>query len=231
MSTERAPAKLNLVLRVGPRRHDGLHELCSLFASLELADELTIEPAPDGGDRVDCPGVEGENLAARALQAYRAAAGADGQPHPLAVTVDKRVPVAAGLGGGSADAAAVLRAADVLSLRPMGHERLRAIAAGLGSDVPSQVEPQHALVTGTGEGVEPLDLPALELVLVPSTEGLSTADVYAEHDRLGRGRAALEPAPPAPDHVGDRSFEHVVQLDVRVPMRLVHQPRRPSARD
>jgi 4-diphosphocytidyl-2-C-methyl-D-erythritol kinase len=175
--TEIAPAKVNLVLRVGPPREDGMHALASLFASVGLADELTIEEADR--DEVICPGVEGENLAARALAAFRAAGG---DPPPLRVTIDKRIPVAAGLGGGSADAAAVLRAAERLS--PIGEAALRDVAAGLGSDVPSQLRPGHAIVTGTGERVEPVGLPAMAMVLVPASEGLSTAAVYAELDRL-----------------------------------------------
>jgi 4-diphosphocytidyl-2-C-methyl-D-erythritol kinase len=168
-----------------------MHELCSLFGSLDLADTVTAEPAKR--DSVRCPGVEGENLAARALAAYRAA-GPEGALPPLAVTIEKRVPVAAGLGGGSADAAAVLRAADRLAPSPLGPDRLRSVAAAVGADVPSQVEPRHAVVTGMGEVVEPVALPALELVLVPSRRGLSTAAVYAELDRLGGGRGNLEPA-------------------------------------
>lgn len=191
MIAERAPAKVNLVLRVAAPRADGMHELCSLFASLELSDDVTAEPAET--DSVHCPGVDGPNLAARALAAYRAAAPESGVP-PLAVKIDKHVPVAAGLGGGSADAAAILRAADRLAGTPLGADRLREIAAQVGSDVPSQVDPRHAVVTGTGQGVEPVALPPLELALVPSEPGLATAAVYAEHDRLGGGRTDLRPA-------------------------------------
>jgi 4-diphosphocytidyl-2-C-methyl-D-erythritol kinase len=185
-----APAKVNLLLHVAPPRTDGLHPLCSLFASIDLADELRVEPAE--ADEVRCPGVEGPNLAERALAAYRDAAGAEAPP-PLRVTIEKRIPVAAGLGGGSADAAAVLRALDERSPRPLGADALRAIAARLGADVPSQVEPRHALVTGAGEHLEPVGLPPMALVLVPQAEGLSTAAVYAEADRIGATRPSLDP--------------------------------------
>jgi 4-diphosphocytidyl-2-C-methyl-D-erythritol kinase len=189
---ERAPAKLNLVLHVGAPR-GGMHPLCSLFASLELADELEVRPLPPGSeDAVLCPGVEGLNLAAAALAAFRARAGA---LPPLEVRIRKCIPVAGGLGGGSADAAAALRAADRIAGEPLAAAELRALAAQLGSDVPSQVEPRHWLVTGTGEGLEPVELPALEAVLVPAAEGLGTAGVYAELDRLGGWRAPLDPAP------------------------------------
>lgn len=204
MTRETAPAKVNLVLHVGPRRADGLHEICSLFASLELADELLVESldgVPEatardseaaGPDRIVCPGVAGPNLTAAALAAFRAAAG---ELPPLEVTIDKRIPVAAGLGGGSADAAAALRAANHLAGHPLDVRALHAIARELGADVPSQLEPRHALVTGAGEHVEPVDLPDMTLVLVPSHEGLSTKDVYAEADRLPTTRARLDPEP------------------------------------
>jgi 4-diphosphocytidyl-2-C-methyl-D-erythritol kinase len=191
---ERAHAKVNLLLHVGRRRDDGLHELCSLFASIGLADEVCVEPAEH--DALVCPGVEGPNLASRALEAFRAAAAA--KPGgvalpPLRIEIEKRIPVAAGLGGGSADAAAVLRAANRLAGEPLTSAELRTLGAALGADVPSQVEPRHALVAGAGERVEPIALPALALVLVPAAEGLSTAAVYAEADRLPSTRARLDP--------------------------------------
>jgi 4-diphosphocytidyl-2-C-methyl-D-erythritol kinase len=188
---DRAFAKVNLVLHVGPRREDGLHELCSLLASIELADELRISPAAGGRDAVRCPGVEGENLVARALAAFRERTGP--QLGPLDVEVDKRIPVAAGLGGGSADAAAALRAANELAGRPLDVDGLRAVGAELGADVASQIAPGPALVGGAGERVEAVSLPAMWLVLLPSPRGLSTARVYAELDRLGGARRGLDP--------------------------------------
>lgn len=185
--TERAPAKVNLALHVGPRRGDGLHFLSSLFASIDLHDEVTLEPADV--DEVVCPGVDGHNLAAQALGAFRAAAPDAALP-PMRIEIAKRIPVAAGLGGGSADAAAVLRAANAIAGSPLDDAGLRAVAVQLGSDVPSQVRPAHALVSGTGELLEPLDLPAMTLVLMPAWPGLSTAAVYTELDRL-RARGAV----------------------------------------
>jgi len=173
-----APAKLNLCLYLGGRREDGLHGLCSLFEPLALADLIEVSPAPR--DEVVCPGVEGENLAAKALAALRER----GWGHePLRVEIEKRVPVAAGLGGGSGDAAAVLRlaAGEVADLPRL--------AAELGADVPSQLRPALALVQGAGERVEPLPEPAEHAaVLLPGGGGLSTAAVFAEADRLGLGR-------------------------------------------
>lgn len=177
-----APAKLNLCLYLGPARGDGLHELCSLFEPLALVDPIEVAEAER--DEVLCAGVAGENLAARALAALRAR-GWEGPP--LRIEIEKRIPVAAGLGGGSADAAAVLRLA--------GGEvaDLAEIAAELGADVPSQLTPALALVQGAGEKVERLPDPEPHaVVLLPGGGGLSTAAVFAEADRLGLGRSAAE---------------------------------------
>jgi 4-diphosphocytidyl-2-C-methyl-D-erythritol kinase len=190
---ELAYAKLNLVLHVGPPRDDGMHPVCSLVASIDLADEVMAEPKESGADTVDCEGVPGDNLVAQALSEFRSRAGKE--LPPLAITIRKRVPVAAGLGGGSADAAAALRIANELAGRPLGRAELVRIAADLGSDVPSQLDPRHALVQGAGERIEPVSLPPLAAVLMPDEEGLSTAAVYAELDRLAGAREALDPAP------------------------------------
>ncbi|HEV2857892.1 MAG TPA: hypothetical protein VGW80_05755 [Solirubrobacterales bacterium] len=177
-----APAKLNLCLYLGPRREDGLHELCSLFEPLALADLIEVSPAER--DEVVCPGVAGENLAARALAALRERGW---EREPLRVEIEKRVPVAAGLGGGSGDAAAVLR------LAAGEVDGLPQLAAELGADVPSQLRPSLALVRGAGERVEPLPAPAEHAaVLLPGGGGLSTAEVFAEADRLGLGRSGVE---------------------------------------
>jgi 4-diphosphocytidyl-2-C-methyl-D-erythritol kinase len=179
-----APAKLNLCLYVGPKRDDGLHEIRSLFEPLELADELKLSEAK--ADEVICEGIDGPDLTEKALAALREN-GWDGPP--LRIEVTKRVPVAAGLGGGSADAAAVLRLA-------RGRvEGLRAIAAEIGADVPSQLQPRACLVAGAGEVIEPAPPPAEHgVVLIPQPKGLATAEVYAEADRLGtpRGDGELE---------------------------------------
>jgi 4-diphosphocytidyl-2-C-methyl-D-erythritol kinase len=177
-----APAKLNLCLFLGRTREDSLHELCSLFEPLALADLIELSEAE--ADEVRCPMVAGENLAARALAALREAGW---ERAPLRVEIEKRVPVAAGLGGGSADAAAVLRlaAGEVADLPRL--------AAELGADVPSQLRPSLALVRGAGERVEPLPEPVPHaVVLLPGGGGLATAEVFAEADRLGLGRDAEE---------------------------------------
>jgi 4-diphosphocytidyl-2-C-methyl-D-erythritol kinase len=197
--TASAPAKVNLVLHVGAARADGLHELCSLIASIELSDTLTVETLPpasggegtttDRRDEVECPGVEGPNLVEEALASFRRAA--PGLLPPLHVRIEKRIPVAAGLGGGSADAAAALRAANQMAGEPLDADALRRVAVTVGSDVPGQVEPRHALVAGIGDQVEAVELPAMTLVLVPAAGGLSSAEVYAEADRIGATRKDL----------------------------------------
>jgi 4-diphosphocytidyl-2-C-methyl-D-erythritol kinase len=189
---ERAFAKLNLILHVGAPRADGLHPLCSIFASLDLTDVVEVEVARSGPDSVDCPGVPGPNLAEAALLAFRSRAPS---LPPLKVTIEKRIPVAAGLGGGSADAAAVLRCANRLCERPLSSDALHEVAVGLGSDVPSQVEPGHALVQGVGEVLERVELPRLGVVLAPQLEGLSTSEVYAQLDRMAGWRERLDPQP------------------------------------
>jgi 4-diphosphocytidyl-2-C-methyl-D-erythritol kinase len=173
-----APAKLNLCLFLGPRHDDGLHSLCSLFEPLALAD--LIEVAESERDEVICPGVEGDNLAAGALAALRNS----GWAHPpLRIEIAKRIPVAAGLGGGSADAAAVLR------LGRGEVAELEELAMRLGADVPSQLVPALSLVRGAGESIERLPDPAPHAaVLLPGGGGLSTGAVFAEADRLGLGR-------------------------------------------
>jgi 4-diphosphocytidyl-2-C-methyl-D-erythritol kinase len=180
--TLRAPAKLNLGLYLGARRDDGLHELRSLFCPLSLADRIKVEEAD--ADEVICEGVKGPNLAEAALAALRERGWGSA---PLRVEIEKRIPVAAGLGGGSADAAAILR------LAAGEVDGLGEIAAGLGADVPSQLDPALSLVAGAGERVDPLSPPGeFAAVLIAHAEGLSTAEVYAEADRLGALRAAEE---------------------------------------
>ncbi len=180
----RAPAKLNLCLYRGKLREDGLHELRSLFCPLLLSDRIEISAATGEGDEVRCHGVEGPNLVGVALEALRAR----GWSEPaIRVEIEKRIPVAAGLGGGSADAAAILRFAGE-QVRDLAE-----LASGLGADVPSQLDPAFALVGGAGEVVEPLGSPGeFALVLIPDEQGLSAAEVYREADSLGLGREQTE---------------------------------------
>jgi 4-diphosphocytidyl-2-C-methyl-D-erythritol kinase len=182
----RAPGKVNLCLYVGLPREDGLHPLVSVVQALSLADELTLAP---GGttDEVVCPGVEGPNLAARALALFREHTGWDGPPQRL--TIEKRIPVAAGMGGGSSDAAAALRLAAHAAGVPVPAE----LGPRLGADVPSLIRPGRVLMTGAGEHVDRLPAPEpLGVLVLPSTAALSTPDVYREADRLGLTRSHAE---------------------------------------
>jgi 4-diphosphocytidyl-2-C-methyl-D-erythritol kinase len=194
---EAAPAKLNLCLFLGPARTvDGRHELVTVFQPLTLADDVALEPAPLGarGDEVSCPGVPGppsENLAAAALRAFRARTGWDGPP--VRLRIDKRIPVAAGMAGGSADAGAALR----LAARAAGVDNdalLREVAFGLGADVPAQVRPARCLATGAGEELRALDGPAAAytVLVLPAGDPLRTADVYRQADTMGLARSRAE---------------------------------------
>ena len=180
--TALAPGKLNLSLLLGGVRDDGRHELVTLIESVSLADEVTLTEAER--DEVLCPGVEEPNLVTRALDGLRLREW--GGP-PVRVEITKRVPVAAGMGGGSADAAAMLRLAQRLAPVP----DLERFAAELGADVPSQLSPGLVLGTGAGDVIEAREpLPEHAFVIVPSPYALSTADVYAEADRLGLQRSS-----------------------------------------
>ena len=186
-----APAKLNLRLLVGALRPDGYHPVTSLMVALDgLADTVRASLAAER--RVDCPGLDGPtNLAWKALDALEAEVG---RPLALAVSIDKRIPSQAGLGGGSSDAAAVLRAADRLHGLGLGPERLEAVAARVGSDVPFFVRGGCQWAEGRGERLRPARAPGFAAVLCRPDVGLSTPRVYAAFDRL--------PAPP-PARDGD----------------------------
>lgn len=179
-----APAKINLGLRIRGRRADGYHLLESLFLPVDLADEVEVSEAPAFALDVvgPAPGVpSGEgNLAARAVRAFCRAAGL---PEGFRVRLRKRIPAAGGLGGGSSDAAAVLRA--LVRLRPgvLTAQDLRALALRLGADVPFFLDPRPALVEGVGEQILPLiGVPSLSLVLAHPGIPLATADVYRAYD-------------------------------------------------
>jgi len=183
---ERAPAKVNLCLFLGPTRADGRHELVTVFDSISLFDELEI--AEGSADEVICDGVAGPNLVADALAGLRAAGWS---APPVRVVIRKRIPVAAGMGGGSADAAAMLRRAPRLS--PVRDDVLARIAVSLGADVPAQLRPGPSLGTGGGEILAPLPEPEPYGVLVLSQPfELATRDVYREADRLGLARSGEE---------------------------------------
>lgn len=201
-----APAKINLGLRIRGRRADGYHELESVFLPLDLADEIRVEVGPGSGVDLRVEGraqevpAGADNLAARAARAFAEAASL--RAH-IAVRLRKRIPVAAGLGGGSADAAAVLRALAALHPGALSPERLRELALGLGTDVPWCLDPRPARVRGVGERIEPLEgVPSLALLLVNPGAALSTAEVYKAFDALEAALTAGRPEPTLPPLAG-----------------------------
>jgi len=227
----RACAKINWTLEVLGRRGDGYHELRTIFQTIALADDLMIEPGEredrltlaSGQERlaVSVP-VDASNLVLRAAAAYRAEAGSDSVP-PLVITLVKRIPPAAGLGGGSSDAAAVLRAMDSLNPRPLGTARLEAIAARIGADVAFFVRGGTQLARGRGEMLTPLaDSPACWLVLVPLTDtdprktarlyGLLTPDDYADGSYTERLAEVLRAGRPPSPELLHNSFARVAEI-------------------
>jgi 4-diphosphocytidyl-2-C-methyl-D-erythritol kinase len=199
-----APAKVNLGLRIVGRRADGYHELESLFTPLDLADELEVEiaraDAPSVALRLETSGTGAPagatNLAARAAERFLAETR-------LALRVEialrKHTPVAAGLGGGSSDAAAVLRALAEFAPVALPAERLRALALELGADVPYFLDPRPAWVRGIGERIEPAaGVPSLALVLAGPGEPLSTREVFRAYDALRPGPGEADPIPNGP---------------------------------
>lgn len=201
--TVRAPAKVNLLLEVGPLRDDGFHDLVTVFQALSLAEDVTATAADvfalsvEGVDGLDVSGVplDGSNLALRAARLLARHAGVGGGVH---LHVRKGVPVAGGMAGGSADAAAALVACDALWGLHLGLDALAELGAELGSDVPFGLHGRTAVGTGRGERLSRvLTTATFHWVLVLSDGGLSTPAVFAECDRL---RAAGEPDPP-PDRL------------------------------
>ncbi len=198
----RVPAKVNLHLAVGPRRADGYHELATVFQAVSLYDQVTASPADrlivetvgEGADEVPA---DDTNLAA---QAARALAGLTGIEPAVRLQVRKGIPVAGGLAGGSADAAAALVACDALWGTNLDRPTLSALAAGLGSDVPFALHGGTALGTGRGEQLSPvLGRGRYDWVLAFADGGLSTAAVYAELD--SQREAGIAPAASDPDRV------------------------------
>jgi 4-diphosphocytidyl-2-C-methyl-D-erythritol kinase len=190
--TVRVPAKLNLQLAVGPPRADGYHDLVTVFHAVSLFDQVTVEPA--GRDRVTVTG-EGadrvpagqDNLALRAVAALRAAVRDRGTgPGRVHVTIAKRIPVAAGLAGGSADAAAALVACNELWAAGLSQQQLGGIAATVGSDVAFALLGGTAVGRGRGEQLTPALAPATQYhwVLAFADGQLSTPAVYTALDRL-----------------------------------------------
>jgi 4-diphosphocytidyl-2-C-methyl-D-erythritol kinase len=193
--TARVPAKLNLQLAVGPPRADGYHDLVTVFHAVSLFDEVTVEPA--GRDAVIVTGEgagqvphDGDNLALRAVAALRKQVRGPNRTAGVRVTIAKRIPVAAGLAGGSADAAAALIACNELWAAGLTPQRLREVAATIGSDVAFALLGGTAVGRGRGERLTPALAPATQYhwVLAFAEGQLSTPRVYAALDRLRADR-------------------------------------------
>ena len=174
-----APAKVNLFLHVTGRRADGYHGLESLFSLIDLADTLTIEDREDGRilRAVDVPGVpESTDLTLRAAHALREAAGTR---RGAVITIAKRIPQGAGLGGGSSDAASVLLTLNRLWSLSMSRQALAAIGVTLGADVPFFLGETAALARGIGERLTPMSLPTCWLALAMPPVQVATAAIFA----------------------------------------------------
>ncbi|WP_405751538.1 4-(cytidine 5'-diphospho)-2-C-methyl-D-erythritol kinase [Streptomyces sp. NBC_00012] len=185
--TVRVPAKVNVQLAVGAPRPDGFHDLANVFLAVGLYDEVTVTPAD--GLRITCSGpdaaqvpLDATNLAARAAIALAERHGIAPDVH---IHIDKDIPVAGGMAGGSADGAAALLACDALWSTGATRDELLAICAELGSDVPFSLVGGAALGTGRGERLTPIDVGGIfHWVFAVADGGLSTPAVYGEFDRL-----------------------------------------------
>lgn len=199
--TVRVPGKINLELVVGPLRDDGFHELATVFHAVGIYDYVTATPADRWSVQVSGPTAAGVptgpgNLALKAAKALARRYGVDGA---VALGIEKNIPVAGGMAGGSADAAAALVACEALWGLQLSRDELEPVARRLGSDVPFLLHGGTAVGSGRGERLAPvLARGELHWVLwVSNDSGLSTPAVYAECDRL-REAAGVEVAEPAP---------------------------------
>lgn len=222
--TASAPGKVNLALRVGAPTADGYHPLATVFEALDLRETVTVRTTRTPGTTVETvarlPGggidrATGELMravpprshlavrAARAMQRLAAAGPWASTAAGLAIRVDKRVPVAGGMAGGSADAAATLVACNELWGLGLGPGQLERIGRALGADVPACLTGGIALGTGRGDHMAPLECPGTHhhWVIALAHEGLSTADVFAEFDRAPQGTAV--PAAPTDEELAD----------------------------
>jgi 4-diphosphocytidyl-2-C-methyl-D-erythritol kinase len=182
-----APAKINLALVVGPSRDDGKHEVTTVLQRVDLNDRITLESARE----LVVEGFADDTLVASALERLGTAAGTEPR---WRVRIEKRIPVAAGLGGGSSDAATALRLANATLARPLPVERLRELAAELGADVPFFLAPGPQLGRQDGAELSALGLPQdfwVVLVVPRTVVKASTAAVYAAFDERG-GEAGYE---------------------------------------
>ena len=190
-----APAKVNLSLKITGRRDDGYHLLDSIVVFTTFGDQIDLSPASGDSVRVSGPfaaslTAAGDNICLRALSAFREAGGEAG---PLAIHIDKQIPVGAGLGGGSSDAAAMLRHLNGASAHPLSEERLAAVALSLGADVPVCLAGTAQRMQGIGEILTPLEPPPRgHLVLARPDAMLATGEVFRRWQQAGPAGAASD---------------------------------------
>ena len=190
-----APAKVNLSLNITGRRDDGYHLLDSIVVFTAFGDQIDLSPASGDSVRVSGPfaaslTAAGDNICLRALSAFREAGGEAG---PLAIHIDKQIPVGAGLGGGSSDAAAMLRHLNGASAHPLSEERLSAVALSLGADVPVCLASTAQRMQGIGEILTPLEPPPRgHLVLARPDAMLATGEVFRRWQQAGPAGAASD---------------------------------------
>ena len=197
--TVRVPAKVNLQLSVGPREEDGFHNLVSVFQAISIFDEVTLTLGqPKSGVTVSITGEQTHGVPADANNLAAQAAALMAEEYDIEIDahieIKKSIPVAGGMAGGSADAAATIVAIDYLYSLGMSREEMADIAAKLGSDVPFMLNGGTAIGTGHGDQLtSALSRGTYHWVLALSTHGLSTPAVYAECDRLRTGLEIVEP--------------------------------------
>ena len=228
-----APAKLNLALSVGGPRPDGLHPLASWMVTLGWGDSVFLRRRDPGSRSLfanvwaaDAPHTPDLDWPLRTDLSYRAHAAleaATGRTLPVRVRVEKRIPVGGGLGGGSSNAAALLRGMNDLFELGLTADDLRSIAAGLGSDVAFLVEGGSAIVSGVGERVEPLTgLPEAHLVLCFPKAHCPTPAVYGRFD-------SMRPDAGEPEHARVRSLSAIDRLRAHHPFNDLAEPARASS--
>ena len=219
-----APAKINLALHVTGRRADGYHLLESLVVFAAFGDRLSVAAAASDSVSVDGPHGAGlptdaGNLVVAARDRLRAAFGADATP-PVAIRLDKHLPVASGIGGGSSDAAATLKMLAAHWHLDAASPEIAAIAAMLGADVPMCLDGRALLARGIGHDLQPLEAwPGFDVVLVNPGVAVSTPAVFSKLSR--RDNPPLPPLPAAPDRPAALAFLAAARNDLETPARAL----------
>ena len=227
--TAKAPGKINPLLRVGPPRADGYHDLLTCFVAVNIFETVTVWPADEfqvtiqGDAHVDEVPLDGNNLVMKAAQAIGRVSGV---VDPVAIHIDKQIPVGGGMAGGSADAAATLLALDELWQTKLSTETLIALAAELGSDVPFLLEGGASVGRGRGEILEPVESQQLWWVVIPQAAQLSTPAMYQRLDVLRSDKTVS-----LPDQVSKEFLDALYEGDATRLGPLLHNDMQRSALD